>query len=119
MEVRESELPEPLQQAIFEFAKAYDIHLENTNLHAFMTREEIAPGDSRWHISVAGNGHLPAWRHLVAIVHRLRPGVPMAVGIPPESHWMNINPYVLHAMEIKDTNLTDQWRYEAAGTRPT
>lgn len=88
-------------------------------LHALISREEIAIGDWRWHISVSAEGRVPAWEELAASGHELRPGVPFVVGVPPKSWWINVHPHVLHLYESKDQPLLDQWRSERRGDRPT
>lgn len=93
-----------------------------------MGREPVAPSapdDLRWHISVSNEAHLqrghdvPCWRDFVAIVHQLRPGVPFVLGIPPRNLWMNKNPNVLHAYEVKDPALIEHWRINAEAVRGT
>jgi hypothetical protein len=88
-------------------------------LHALVSREEIVPGDSRWHISLSAEKRLPRWNELAEAVHDLRPGVPFCIGIPPKSWWINVHEFVLHAYEIKDDNLVGQWRFEGRGDTPT
>jgi hypothetical protein len=84
-------------------------------LAAMVTRDEIADGDLRWHISVQHEDRIPNWNELVEAAHGLRPGVPLAIGIPPRSWWLNIHPRVLHLIEIHDQHLLDQWRSERQG----
>jgi hypothetical protein len=88
-----------------------------------VSREPIHPAkgtpDFRWHISIAGMGDVPPWKALAAIGHAVRPGVAMCVPMPPRSQWMNYNPRVLHLYEVKDHNLTEQWRAEGRGHTPT
>jgi hypothetical protein len=84
-----------------------------------MGRELIADDDARWHISVAHPRRLPVWGDLVAIAHRLRPGVVFVVGVPPRSWWINVHPNCLHLWEMRDANLEAQWRAEAQGDTPT
>lgn len=74
--------------------------------------------DFRWHISVSQEmepSKVPPWGALVAIAHKVRPGVPLVVGVPPRSQWMNVHEGVLHLVEVKDPNLIAQWRFEARG----
>jgi hypothetical protein len=78
-----------------------------------------APPDWRWHISVAGEKDVPRWKDLVAIVQDLRPGVFFCVGLPPRSMWMSHHPHTLHATEIKDDTLIEQWRMEGRAMRST
>jgi hypothetical protein len=79
-------------------------------------RENIARDrdipDRRWHVSVGGRGALPSWQAFVAIVHEVRPGVVFCLPMPPPSQWINIAEHVLHAWEIADQPLADQWRIE-------
>jgi hypothetical protein len=87
-----------------------------------VSRENYRPDgipDWRWHVSVSGMGRLPDWRAFVALVHHVRPGVVFCVGVPPPNQWINVNPNVLHAFEIHDRTLTDQWRMEGRGDEPT
>ena len=88
------------------------------------TRDNIRHGENaipdwRWHISVAGQKDVPRWKDLVAIVQDLRPGVFFCVGLPPRSMWMSVHPNTLHATEIKDAPLIEQWRMEGRITRST
>lgn len=95
---------------------------------ALLSRDEVPPGnESRWHISLSKAEHLedpdchdvPTWRDLVAVVHQLRPGVTFAVGIPPRNMWMNHNPNVLHAWEIRDPGLEEAFRVNAEAVKGT
>jgi hypothetical protein len=117
-EVRQVPVPGPA--AGLDQATAYEIRTEDGADHfAIMSRDEIAPADHRWHISVQGQGDVPIWRNLVAIGHRLRPGIFFCVGVPPSHLWMNVHPNVLHLWEMDDEHLTEQWRAEAQGHTPT
>lgn len=87
--------------------------------NVLVSRDPIEDGDPRWHISVTGHEDVPRWRDLVAIAHRLRPGVCFVVGVPPRSWWINVHPNCLHLWETKDGNLEALWRLEAQGHRPT
>jgi hypothetical protein len=86
---------------------------------ALVGREPVVAGDYRWHISVSGPGRVPSWEELAAAAHALRPGVPMAVGIPPRSWWVNVHPHTLHLWELRDEHLIAEWRRNARGDRPT
>ncbi len=97
------------------FSGRYAAFLSRDNLSHGMTREP----DWRWHISIAGEHDVPRWAHLVAIAHKLRPGVVFVVGVPPESHWMNIAEHCLHCWQLEDKALADQWRAERQGHRPS
>ena len=93
-------------------------------LYALVSRDVIAHGDARWHISLrygepGENGRVPSWGELVECGHRLRPGVPFVVGVPPRSWWINVHPHVLHLWESKDKNLVEMWRAESRGDQPT
>lgn len=85
-----------------------------------VSRDRFGAEDERWHISVSNERHLlgghdvPTWRDFVAIVHQLRPGVPFVLGIPPRNMWMNKNPNVLHAIEVRDSGLVAHWQINAA-----
>lgn len=88
-------------------------------LHALLSREEWVPGDTRWHISIAGQGRVPTWSEVAEACHSLRPGVPFVMGVPPRSQWMNVHDDVLHAWETRDANMLAQWKANARGDRPT
>jgi len=92
-------------------------------LQAILTRDPIpAPDgtlDPRWHLSVSGPGRVPEWNELAMACHEIRPGVPFIIAIPPRSHWMNVNEHVLHAYELRDATLLDQFRFEGRGDRVT
>jgi hypothetical protein len=86
---------------------------------AIMTRDDIGSGDLRWHISLSRdadckllNHEVPVWRNLVAAVHHLRPGVAFMLGIPPRNQWMNLNPCVLHAYEVRDEKMEKHFRIQ-------
>lgn len=99
--------------------------LNGENYCVLQSRDELGPGDHRWHLSVSNERHLraghevPLWRDFVAIVHQLRPGVPFVIGIPPRNQWMNKNPNVLHALETHDHALIEMWRLNAAAVAGT
>lgn len=92
---------------------------EEQLLRALLSREEWTPGDERWHLSVSGPQRVPTWDELAMTAHELRPGVPMVLGVPPRSQWMNRNEFVLHMWEVKDRGLIEQWRFEGRGDAPT
>ena len=102
------------------YLRTYDVEDEGRSFSCIVTRDEIAPGDERWHISVAGRDNkVPSWTTMAAVGHELRPGVPFAIGIPPKSWWINVHEGCLHLYEIKDANLIAQWRHEARGDKPS
>lgn len=72
-----------------------------------------------WHISVQHHSRVPSWEELARAAHELRPGVPMAAGIPPRSWWINVHPRVLHLWEVRDEPLIAQWRAERRGDEPS
>jgi hypothetical protein len=88
-------------------------------LNALVSRDEIARGDLRWHVSLTGPGRCPTWEELVAAGHGLRPGIVFVIGLPPKSWWINVHPDCLHLYETKDEALIAQWRAERRGDRPT
>jgi hypothetical protein len=88
-------------------------------LRALLSRERWTPEDERWHLSVSGRQRVPTWDEMAMTAHELRPGVPMVLGVPPRSQWMNVNEFVLHMWETKDTGLIEQWRFEGRGDAPT
>lgn len=95
-----------------------------SGLTAILSRDELAPGDLRWHLSVrygdpGRDGRVPTWEELVRAAHELRPGVVFVVGVPPRSWWVNVHPDVLHLWEIRDKALTETWQAEGQGHQPT
>jgi hypothetical protein len=129
VKVRAMALPQPAQEmaadkGFVDSMEAFDLWDEplSENLHAMVGRENIGTEgepDWRWHVSVPGRQDVPRWADLVAVAHRLRPGVPFVVGVPPRSWWLNIHPRVLHLWETTDRHLVDQWRRESRGDTPT
>lgn len=89
-------------------------------LAAIVTRDRLR-GDPlpRWHISVSHRDRVPSWEELAAAAHALRPGVPLAVGVPPRSWWINVHPHVLHLWELRDEALIAAWRDERRGDEPS
>jgi len=73
----------------------------------------------RWHISLQGPGRIPTWDELVEAAHKLRPGVPFVIGVPPRSLWMNVHPHVLHLWETADAALLEEWRTNTRGDAPS
>lgn len=92
---------------------------ESGPLHCLVGREPVAKDDKRWHLSVSTDTRLPTWDELVHAAHDLRPGVPLAIGVPPRSWWINVHPYTLHLWELRDQFLIEQWRHESRGDQPT
>ena len=92
---------------------------EKGDLAAIVSRDEITPGDARWHISLQHRLRVPTWNELAEAAHALRPGVPFVIGVPPKSQWINVHERVLHLFELKDQGLIDQWRFEGRGDIPT
>lgn len=94
----------------------------------FVSRDNISGDnkipDERWHVSITPfdnptDEFIPTWQHVTVICHSVRPGVPMVIGIPPRSWWINIHPYCIHVVETKDANLIDQWRVERRSDTPS
>lgn len=81
-------------------------------LHAMVSRDEVAPGDLRWHISLSRTDRVPTWDELAKCAHALRPGVMFCIPMPPKTMWLNIHENCLHLHEIKDEALVEQWRAE-------
>lgn len=98
-----------------ELPKAY----VSGQLNALLSRDEIAEGDMRWHISVSRLDRVPKWDELVQAAHDLRPGVVFVVPMPPRSWWINVHPNALHLWEVSDQALIDQWRAERMAQTPT
>jgi len=92
---------------------------EGGGFRAFVGYEPYGSGDYRWHVSVSRHdGEVPTWDDIASIVHRLRPGVPMVIGIPPRSQWMSVPGIeVLHAIQVRDEHLTERWKHEATMRR--
>lgn len=88
-------------------------------LSAMQSRDEIADGDLRWHISIQHRDRIPNWEELVEAAHELRPGIVFVIAVPPRSWWINVHPNVMHLHEIRDEPLIEQWRLEGRGDRPT
>lgn len=88
-------------------------------LAALVSRDEITPGDERWHISVQHRDRVPAWNELAAAGHELRPGVVFAIGVPPRSWWINVHEHVLHLWELRDAAFVEQWKLERQGHTPS
>src|SRR5437764_14774540 len=74
-------------------------------LHALVSRDEIAPGDLRHHISLSRSDRVPTWDEMAKCAHALRPGVVFCIPLPPKSMWLNIHENTLHLHEIKDEPL--------------
>jgi hypothetical protein len=92
---------------------------QHGELMALVAREPLRNSRPRWHVSVSSPSRLPTWDELVGAAHALRPGVPMAIAVPPRSWWINVHPYCLHLWELDDNALIAQWREEARGDTPT
>lgn len=117
-----------LAEAGSENLRAWRAKRDGVSYRVYLSRDpyghlEGGEPDWRWHISVShfdgSTDRVPAWAALVAIAHDVRPGVPMVVGVPPRSMWMNVHGGVLHLVETRDHNLVEQWRHEAKGHVPT
>lgn len=99
----------------------YDARLDSRRYSVLVSRDNIGgeEPDWRWHVSVAGQSDVPKWRDLVALTHKLRPGVVFVVGVPPRSWWINVHPHTLHLYETCDANLEAQWRAERSAMVPS
>ena len=86
-------------------------------LRAIVSRDEVAPGDLRHHVSLSRQDRVPTFDELAKCVHSLRPGVMFCIPLPPRSMWLNIHENCLHAHEIHDEPLVEQWRREGELTR--
>jgi len=71
-------------------------YCKGQEFHVLTSRDEIEPGDIRWHLSISGQRNVPPWDVMVAIAHAARPGVCFVIGVPPRSWWMNCHENVLH-----------------------
>jgi hypothetical protein len=94
-------------------------YVRGQEFHVLTSRDEIAPGDTRWHLSISGEHKVPPWDVMVAIAHAARPGVCFVIGVPPKSWWMNVHPNVLHLWELRDHSLAAQWKAESMGHEPS
>lgn len=102
------------------YLRYYDIEDQGRSFSCIVTRDPVAPGDERWHVSVSGRDNkVPDWATMAAVGHELRPGVPFVIGVPPKSWWINLAEGCLHLYESKDTNLIEQWRFEGRGDKPS
>lgn len=104
--------------------ESWDVDLGDFGGSVIMARENIGGGpdavpDFRWHVSVSGVERVPEWAEFAAIVHSFRPGVVFCMALPPRSWWINIAENCLHAWEISDSALVDQWRSERRGDEPS
>ena len=88
-------------------------------LRALVGREPVVKDDWRWHISISCPDRVPSWREMSSAVHELRPGVVFVIGIPPKSWWTNLHPHTLHAWEVQDPHLVEEWRRNARGDKPS
>lgn len=118
------ELPEAFTATFTSAGLEPPLAYAHGQLFALVSRDEIAPADWRWHVSLrygnpGENGRVPTWEELVDAGHALRPGVCFVVGVPPRSWWMSVHPHVLHLYETRDGNLVEQWRAERRGDRPS
>lgn len=112
------DVPPHVARLVSPGARAYTA--ANGRLSILLSRDEIAPGDTRWHLSIAGqDNQVPAWNELVELAHKLRPGVVWVVGIPPREWWLNVHEGCLHLWQLDDPALEDQWRSERQGHTPT
>lgn len=103
--------------------RRYRARVEGISYSVIVSRDNIAAARGgavyRWHVSVAGDGGVPPWRHFAAIVHTARPGVMFVQALPPPQFWINRHPHCLHAWEVVDDDLTAQWRAEGRGDVPS
>jgi hypothetical protein len=115
-----AQMPDP---EAFAALDSWDVDYGDFQASVLLGRENIAgPNghpDFRWHISVAGRDRVPDWAEFAAIVHTLRPGVTFCMPLPPRSWWINVAENCLHAWELNDEVLEDQWRAERQGHTPT
>ena len=95
------------------------VFMTRDRLTAILSRDEIEPGDLRWHISLRHEDRVPTWDELARCGHELRPGVPFCIGVPPRSWWINVHEHVLHLWELKDGPILEQWKHERLGMDPT
>ncbi len=102
-----------------EHVTAQRAYVRGLEFHVLTSRDEIEPGDWRWHLSISGEHKVPPWDVMVAIAHTARPGVCFVIGVPPRSWWMNVHPNVLHLWELRDRALLDQWKAESQGHEPS
>jgi hypothetical protein len=108
-----------MQALALDVQAAQRAFVRGQEFHVLTSRDEIKPGDVRWHLSISGERKVPPWDVMVAIAHAARPGVCFVIGVPPRSWWMNIHPNVLHLWELCDEALLSQWKAESQGHEPT
>jgi hypothetical protein len=116
---RKVRMKPPPQLAPMKELQVWGVWVDDVEYRAIVSRDELVPGDDRWHLSISGENDVPPWSVIATIGHDLRPGVPMALGVPPRSWWINVHPHTLHLWELNDENLIDQWRAERRGQTPT
>lgn len=101
-------------------ARRWLVERSGRDFSVLLSRDELIPGDERWHLSIAGtDGKVPSWDDVAALAHRLRPGIVFVLGVPPKSWWINISPGCLHLWEVRDEQLCAQWRAERRGDTPS
>jgi len=117
MILTEVPLPSSVLMMQFSFAKKY---LSDTGLSIIQTREPVGEDKillpvslHRWHISVSKKNRIPYWKELGQVKDRLLPDVFMCIPHPPREHWVNINPFVLHLIELRDQAFIDHMVWEA------
>lgn len=109
-------------ETAFTHLESWDVDLGSFQASVIVGHENVGTDEDphwRWHISVAGKHRVPDWGEFAAIVHEIRPGVVFCMPLPPRSWWINISETCLHAWEISDPPLEDQWRAERRGDTPS
>jgi hypothetical protein len=102
--------------------ESWDVDYGELEASVIMSREDIStdmPSDWRWHISISGKDRVPNWGEMAGLLHKLRPGIVFCLGVPPRSWWINVAENCLHAWELRDDALIEQWRSERQGDTPT
>ena len=121
MQLTQVPLPSSVLGMPFSYAKKY---LSDTGLSIIQTREPLGEGNiivpesaHRWHLSIAKKNRIPYWKEIGRVKDLLLPDVFMAIPHPPREHWINLNPNVLHLLEIQDQPLIDDMIRQAKEIR--
>ena len=79
-------------------------------------QESGEPEDLRWHLSVSHPFRHPTWDEISDARHALLPeDVVLCVPFPPRAWWVSIHQHCFHLWEIRDANLTAQWKFDGEG----
>lgn len=73
--------------------------------------------DVRWRVSVSGRDGRPSLDAIVAIAHKLRPGIMFAIAVPTSALWAKYHPKAVLLHEVKDETMLAQMRMDAEAGR--